>query len=77
MKKSKTTLLRFRKGDHAHNLIAAAQRWLRANGGDALVMGGIGILTMPGDAEARFSITVGCLGRRPKQMPENHTERKP
>lgn len=63
-----TTLLRFRKKDHAHNLLAAAQRWLRANGGDAIVIGGIDIITMPGEAESKFRIAVGCLGRRPKQM---------
>lgn len=66
--KRNTKLLRFRKDDHAHNLIAAAQRWLLANGGDALVMGGIEIITMPYDAEGKFRIAIGCLGRKPKKV---------
>lgn len=63
-----TRLLRFRKHDHAHNLIAAAQRWLRANGGDAVLMGGIDIVTMPGDPQSKFRIAIRCLGRRPPRI---------
>lgn len=64
--KRNTKLLRSRKDDLAR--IAAAQRWLLANGGDALVMGGIEIITMPYDAEGKFRIAIGCLGRKPKKV---------
>lgn len=73
----KPILLRFRKNDHAHNLLAAAQRWLRANGGDAIVIGGIEIITWPGDTESKFRIAVGVLGRRPKKMLETQPRRPP
>lgn len=60
--KAKTIILRFRKNDPAHNLQAAAQHWLRANGGDAIVMGGIGILD---EGAHKFQICVGIVGRKP------------
>lgn len=67
----KTPMMRFRKHDHAHNLLAAAHRWLRANGGDALVIGGIQIISMPGDHESKFSVAVGVVGKRPKKKEGN------
>lgn len=64
-------VLRFRKGDHAHNLIVATQRWAHANGGTCVVIGGIGILDehnpfVPGTT-GKYQICVGCLGQMPEK----------
>jgi hypothetical protein len=56
--------MRFRKGDPAHNLLAATQHWVKANGGDLIVVGGIGLIH--NWDEHKFSVAVGCLGRKPK-----------
>lgn len=65
-KKPRRIRLRFRKGDHAHNLQAAAQAWLIANGGDAVVIGGIGI--MPDFGVGKFNICIGIVGTPPKKL---------
>lgn len=57
--------MRFRKGDVAHNLLAATQHYVKAKGGTAVVLGGIYIFREPGDLPARYKIAVGCLGRPP------------
>lgn len=62
-KPRKFPLLRFRKNDPEHNLLAATQRWVRANGGELLVTGGIGLIH--NWDERKFHVTVGCLGRKP------------
>jgi hypothetical protein len=62
--------LRFRKNDPAHNLLAAAQHWLKSNGGDAIVIGGIDIISMPLDPPSKFRIAIGCLGKRPVRPAE-------
>ena len=54
--------MRFRKNDPAHNLLAATQHWVKANGGALVVIGGIGILR---EGEHKFRVCVGCLGREP------------
>jgi hypothetical protein len=61
--KHKWRWLRFRKGDHAHNLIVAAQRYIHANKGTAVVLGGIGIMHQ---GEFRYSVVIGATGRPPK-----------
>lgn len=61
-KKPSRIILRFRKGDHSHNVMVAVQAWLRANGGYALVMGGIGIMR---ESSMKFQVCVGILGRAP------------
>jgi hypothetical protein len=65
-KQQKRTHLRFRKNDPAHNLMAAVQHWVKANGGDLIVIGGIETQTMPGDTY-RFKVAIGCTGRRPEK----------
>lgn len=63
-RKSKFIRLRFRKGDPAHNLIAAAQHWIHANGGTAIVLGSIGIMDEGG---GRYQVCLGALGKVPKK----------
>lgn len=67
-KKPSRIRLRFRKNDPAHNLQAAAQAWLIANGGDAVVIGRIGIIRDADDF--RFFICVGVTGARPTKNME-------
>lgn len=61
--------MRFRKNDPAHNLLAATQHWLRANGGYAVVIGGIGVLDeehpLLESTRGKFQICVKCLGQKP------------
>lgn len=54
--------MRFRKNDPAHNLLAATQHWVKANGGDLVVVGSIGLLDQGG---MKFQVCVGCLGQKP------------
>ncbi len=63
-KKRRRIHLRFRKNDPGHNLLAATQHWVRANGGDIVVLGGIGLMREPFD-ELQYSIVVKCMGRPP------------
>lgn len=65
-KKPKFIILRFRKDDPAHNLLAAVQHWVRANGGELILTGGIGVMDEGG---SRFRVCVGCLGRQPEKKP--------
>jgi hypothetical protein len=60
-------MMRFRKNDHAHNLLAAVERYIRANGGKVIVIGGIEIQKWPDDGEFKFKVAVGCSGRQPKK----------
>lgn len=62
-RKKKWRWLLYRKGDHAHNLTVAAQRWIHANGGTAVVLGGIGLLN---EGSHRYQVCVGALGVLPK-----------
>lgn len=64
LKKKKLAPLRFRKNDPGHNLLAATQHWITANGGNAVVLGGIGLMREPLDA-LRYKIVVSCAGRPP------------
>lgn len=73
-KPRRAPLMRFRKGDPAHNLLAATQRWVRANGGELLVVGGIGVMPDGNPfselSQHKFRVAVGCLGRRPQVKKE-------
>ncbi len=66
-KKPKTIHLRFRKNDPSHNLLAAVQHWVKANGGNTIVIGGIEVQSIPYDALYKFKIAVSCMGRRPEK----------
>ncbi len=73
-RKHKWRWLRYRKGDHAHNMVCAAQHWIHQNGGTAVVIGGIGLLDqsypfVPGST-GRFQVCVGALGVMPKPRKE-------
>ncbi len=63
-KKGRMIHMRFRKDDPAHNLLAATQHWIKANGGNVLVIGGIGLMKEPFD-DLRYKIVVNCSGRPP------------
>jgi hypothetical protein len=66
--RKRRTILKFRKNDPAHNLLAATQHWVRANGGDLIVVGGIGVLTEGfGGSEYKFKVAIGCCGTAPKK----------
>jgi hypothetical protein len=54
--------LRYRKGDHAHNLVCAAQHWIHEQGGTAVVLGGIGLLDQ---GHGRYQVCIGALGIMP------------
>lgn len=60
--KQKWRWLRYRKGDHAHNLVCAAQHWIHENGGTAVVLGSIGIMDQGG---CKYQVCIGALGRKP------------
>jgi hypothetical protein len=65
-KKSKRrwSWLRYRKGDHAHNLIVSVQRYIHANKGTALVLGGIELIHV---GPSRYKIAVPFLGIKPEK----------
>lgn len=63
-KKPRLLRLRFRKNDPAHNLLAATQAWILANGGSAIVLGGIAI--MP-ESPMKYRVCIGALGTPPKK----------
>lgn len=68
-KKRKTTItLRFRKNDPSHNLLAAAQHWIKANGGTAVVIGGIGLLS---EGKFKYRVCIGAMGKMPIKEKEN------
>lgn len=69
-RKQKWCWLRYRKHDLAHNVQVAMQRWIHANGGTAVVLGGIGLLDeenpfVPG-TKGKYQVCVGALGVKPK-----------
>jgi hypothetical protein len=63
-RKRKWSWLRYRKGDHAHNLVCAAQHWIHENGGSAIVLGGIGLMDQGG---GRYQVCIGALGKLPSK----------
>jgi hypothetical protein len=64
-KKRKFEVMRFRRGDPAHNLIAAATHWIKAHGGTAVVIGGIEVITFPGDLQFNYRIAIRVTGKKP------------
>jgi len=67
MKRGRRTVLRFRKNDATHNVLAATQRWIVKNNGDAVVISGIEILEWPGDPAFKYHVAVGVVGRKPEK----------
>jgi hypothetical protein len=65
----KWTRLRYRKNDLGHNVLVSVQRWIHANGGSAVVLGGIGLLDMVG--EFRYGVVVSATGKRPERKATN------
>lgn len=63
-RKRKWSWLRYRKNDLAHNVQVAVQRWIHANGGTAVVLGGIGVMDEGGH---RYQVCIGALGILPKK----------
>ena len=63
-RKQKWRWLRYRKNDLAHNVQVAVQRWIHANKGTAVVLGGIGIMDEGGN---RYQVCVGAMGRLPEK----------
>lgn len=61
-RKPRLIRLRFRKNDPSHNLVAATQAWILANGGNAIVLGGISIMN---EGALRYRVCIGALGRAP------------
>ena len=57
--------MRYRKGDLAHNLMCAAQRYIHANKGTAVVMGPIQVIEMPYARPGSYTIGIACLGQKP------------
>lgn len=64
-RKQKWSWLRYRKNDLPHNMQVAAQRWIHANHGTAVVMGGISIIERPDARPGQYYVAIGCLGKRP------------
>ena len=76
--KHKWRWLRYRKGDVSHNLICAAQRWIHANGGTAVVIGGIGILDEENPflegTKGKYRVCIGALGIKPTKEKKDAKE---
>lgn len=66
-RKRKWTWLRYRKNDPSHNVLVAVQRWIAANNGTAVVLGGIGVREL---AAFRYSIVVDAVGKPPRRKAE-------
>ena len=68
-RRQKWRWMRYRKGDTAHNLLCATQRWIHANGGTAVVIGSIGVMNEDNPfiaaTKGRYRICVGALGMPP------------
>lgn len=66
--------MRYRKGDVSHNLLCAAQRWIHANGGTAVVLGGIGLMDEENPfldgTTGKYRVCIGALGLKPKRITE-------
>ena len=66
-KKSKLRMLRFRKGDYEHNIHAAVQHWVHANGGTAIVTGGIEIQWSHPLEAHKYKVALGVVGKPPEK----------
>lgn len=54
--------MRYRKKDLSHNVLVAVSRWVKANGGKVIVIGGIGVME---HSEHKYSICVKVVGKKP------------
>lgn len=61
-----------KKVDLVDPFLKSAVKWLEANGGKSTVIGPISIMHYPGDSEYKFSIVIGCLGKRPVKKKEGN-----
>ena len=66
-KKAKWKWLRYRKGDHAHNMVCAAQHWIHENGGTAIVLGRIGVMH---EGNMKYQVCLSALGVAPTKKKE-------
>lgn len=73
---SKWRTLRFRKNDPAHNVIAAVSRWIRANGGTDIVIGGIEVQQWPGESEFNYRVAVRVTGKAPEKKPRDEAQQR-
>lgn len=64
--KPKWRIMRFRKKDHVHNVLVAVTRWIRANKGTAVVIGGIGIAERP-PLPYNYDVIVSVTGKKPEK----------
>ena len=60
------TRMRFRKRDYAHNLQAAVQHWVQANGGSLVLIGEIEVQDWI-EGLGKFRVAVRCIGRKPQK----------
>lgn len=68
--KPKWRIMRFRKKDHTHNLMAAAVKWIHANGGTAVVIGGVEVQDW-GEGAYKYRVALNVVGQKPaKKKPE-------
>lgn len=65
MSKPKRRIMRFRKNDPTHNLLTAVCHYVRAKGGELVIVGGIDIEEWPSAGAGKFKVAVNCLGRKP------------
>lgn len=72
MKAAKWRVLRFRKNQPEHNLLAAARHYIKAHGGTAFVIGGIEIQKWPEDPEFTYRVAVRVTGKRPEVKSEQN-----
>ncbi len=63
--KPKFRMMRFRKNDPGHNLLAAVQHYVHSYGGTVVVEGGIEVQDW-GDGLGKYRVAVRCLGRAPR-----------
>ena len=57
--------LRYRKDDPGHNVIVAVSRWIKANGGNVVMIGGIGIIR---EGLYQYSVAVPVTALAPKKQ---------
>ena len=62
--------LRYRKNDPDHNLDVAVQRYIKAHGGKAIVIGGVQVIKMPDDRPLMFTLGIRITGTPPKPVTE-------
>ena len=55
---------RFRKNDHTHNMQVEVLRWVKANGGSAVVIGGVGLMQ---ESPFNYFVCVKCTGVKPEK----------